>query len=173
MSNDSRGSCDDPRQYSHCPCCQSPIESNDNTISCYLCGEMSIRTSCLGVLSQLQCGQLLWKCPECVKISTISIFQSMLEKLKKIDNIEYDVKIMKEKLLIVEISCENVQTRTNFPNRFQKQKPSTVIVDNGDPLNGCERPNADDQTTSSYAQAVAGSARKLRSESPSESSVEP
>ena len=157
MLNDSRGSCGDPRQYSHCPCCQSPIESNDNTISCYLCGGMSIKTSCLGVPSQLQCGQMLWKCPECVKIRTISIFQSMLEKLKKTHNIEKDVKIMKGKLLILEPSCENVQTRTNFPNRFQKQnKPSTVIVDNGDPLNGSERPNADDQTMSSYAQAVAG-----------------
>ena len=102
--NDSRGSCGDPRQYSHCPCCQSPIKSNGNTISCYLCGEMSIKASCLDVPSQLQCGQLLWKCPECVKISTNSIFQSMLEKLKKIDNIENDVKIMKEKLLIVEPS---------------------------------------------------------------------
>ena len=61
-------------------------------------------------------------------------------------------------MLIVEPSCENVQTRTNFPNLFQKQKPSTVIVDNGDPLNGCERPNADDQTMSSYAQPLAGNA---------------
>ena len=83
--------------HSHkCSCCESTIADDDDELSCDMCRSRCIKGACIGLTSAaVTCGSIQWRCPDCSKISTLSIFEQILLKMNKIDKLEKDVESLK------------------------------------------------------------------------------
>ena len=78
-----------------CTCCDEDIGQGDNVLTCDVCNFRCIKTTCVGMSTTVACGSIQWKCPDCSKISTANLFQQIMSKLNKIDEIGKDVELLK------------------------------------------------------------------------------
>ena len=83
---------------------------------------VNVFTACFGLSTTLACGSIMWKCPECSKISTANLFQRITSKLNKIDENSKDLELLKS-----QIKNERCKTYANIAKRDAVELPKSQI----------------------------------------------